>query len=136
MLRKDYIVRQFEELGKVLAVLAGLKLNKDWHKFEEEISKAVMRYTTVELKIVEESQVQEFEKDIVQSNALNIEQKKMLARLLFEKLSVLLENDSRSDKTEQLKIKCERLYTFISQQLTQSEFDLDAYYKLQFLRQI
>ncbi|MBL7933853.1 MAG: hypothetical protein JNL60_18260, partial [Bacteroidia bacterium] len=91
MYRKDYIQRQFEEFGKVLASLLLLKRQKNWEEFEKEISIAFLTYTAQNSEALENSDLESFANNIVNSKTLSFQQKKILANLLFEKMNYYLE---------------------------------------------
>jgi hypothetical protein len=135
MLRKDYILKQFEEFGKVMALILSFKRSNDWEKFEEEIQAALQRFTSLEPAFVESLKEEEFEEKILKNPALSFEQQKILADLLFEKLNYYMEKNDR-EKYIDLKNKCSKLYQFIVENLTQNEFDLNAYYKLELLKKM
>jgi hypothetical protein len=135
MQKKDYIVRQLEELGKVMAVIYGSKQNAEWEKFEKEIAEAVMRFTSLEINHVESLDESAFSKNILKSPSLSSEQQKILADLLYEKLNYYL-TKNETEKYLQLKDKCIRLYELINSDKTQNEFNLDSHYKLEFLKKI
>ena len=135
MLRKDYIQRQFEEFGKVMAVILSFKKENDWEKFEKEIREAVLRFTSMEISYVEGLDDEGFEKEILKRPDLSSEQRKILADLLFEKLNYYL---VKNDKGNYLALgcKCLKLYRNIRDNFTQNEFNLDVHYKLEFLKKI
>ena len=131
MHKKDYLQRQFEEFGKVLATLLSFKRNGDWEKFEEEIALATQKFTTLELTLLEALNEVDFKVKTF-STALSYDQKKILANLLFEKMNSYLERN-QTEKFIDLKAKCLALYTHLTSELTHNEFDLEAHYRLEFL---
>jgi hypothetical protein len=133
MIRKDYIQRQFEEFGKVLASLLSLKKNRDWEAFEKEIELASQTFTSFELKALEELSLDDFEKKI-QSTPLAYDHKKMLASLLFEHMNAYQER-GETEHYEQLKKKCFVLYTALAEDLTHNEFDLETHYRIKLLQE-
>jgi len=134
MLKKDLLVRQFEEMGKVLAALLSFKRNKEWDLFEKELGEAVKRYTPLEIGAVEDMESEEFEKQIIVDDKTNFEQKKILATLLFEKMNFYL-SQGRNNEYTRLKEKCLRLYEYLANDLTENEYNLDIHYKLRVLRE-
>ncbi len=135
MQKKDYIVRQFEEFGKVMAAILGFKKENDWEKFEKEIAEAAQKFTLLEVSYVETLDAEGFEREVLRHPQLTLEQKKILADLLFEKLNFYLEKD---DKERYLKLKdqCLLIYTHIHENFTENEFDLNVHYRLNFLNKI
>ncbi|MDX2174830.1 MAG: hypothetical protein SFY56_17130 [Bacteroidota bacterium] len=132
MLKKDFIVRQLEEFGKVMAVIFGLKKDKDWHTYQNEINNAALKFTSFGLDYVESLNQTDFEKEILNHSTLTPEQHHILADLLFEKLNYYLSIED-AIKSEDLKQKCKKLYLLLQNNQTQNEFNLDIHYKLTFL---
>jgi hypothetical protein len=133
MLKKDLIVRQLEEFGKVLAVILGLKKQNDWDKFQKEIQEAALKFTNLEINDIENFTEFDFEKKILDHPTLLLDQKKILADLLFEKLNFYAQNNNE-EKYLSLKAKCLVLYQHIQNNHTENEFDMNVYYKLNILK--
>jgi len=135
MLKKDFIIRQLEEFGKVMAVIFGLKKDKDWLNYQNEINNAALKFTSHEIDYVEKLTQTDFDKEIINHATLTPEQLHILADLLFEKLNYYLSiNDA--PKSEDLKQKCKKLYLHLQNNQTQNEFNLDVHYKLSFLENL
>ena len=133
MLRKDFIIRQIEEFGKVLALIIGFKKQNEWTKFEEEIKNAIQKFTSLEMNEIENLNIDFFVSEIVNREGLSLDQKKIIANLMYEKLYFYLfknENENYS----QLKAKCLLLYLHLNENFTTNEFDLDVHYKLSMLQ--
>jgi hypothetical protein len=133
MLRKDFIIRQIEEFGKVLALIIGYKKQNEWTKFEEEIKNAIQKFTSLEMNEIENLNIDFFVSEIINREGLSLDQKKIIANLMYEKLYFYLfknENESYS----QLKAKCLLLYLHLNENCTTNEFDLDVHYKLSMLQ--
>ena len=77
MLKKDLILRQLEEFGKVMAVILSLKKGKDWDNFEKEISEAALKFTTLKIDNVESLTETDFEKEILNHPSLKHDQLKI-----------------------------------------------------------
>jgi|APGre2960657423_1045063.scaffolds.fasta_scaffold06405_2 hypothetical protein len=133
MLRKDFIIRQIEEFGKVLALIIGFKKQNEWTKFEEEIKNAIQKFTSLEMNEIENLNIDFFVSEIINREGLSLDQKKIIANLMYEKLYFYLfknENENYS----QLKAKCLLLYLHLNENCTTNEFDLDVHYKLSMLQ--
>ena len=133
MLRKDFIIRQIEEFGKVLALIIGYKKQNEWTKFEEEIKNAIQKFSSLEMNEIENLNIDFFVSEIVNKEGLSLDQKKIIANLMYEKLYFYLfknENENYS----QLKAKCLLLYLHLNENCTTNEFDLDVHYKLSMLQ--
>ncbi len=135
MLKKDFIIRQFEEFGKVMAIIFGFKNKKDWLNFEKEIKNATQKFTNLEINYLEELSLSDFEIELFNKPTLNTTQLHILADLLFEKLMYYLSIELNNN-TNILKQKCTLLYNLINSNQTQNEFNLDVYYKLTFLKKL
>lgn len=134
MLRKDLIMRQFEEFGKVLSQILGFKREKDWEKFEKEVQKAFNQFTSLELEHIERLNESDFEAEVLKHPSLTFEQKKIMAALLFEKMNYYLEQNQEGYLA--LKSKCMMLYSHIQDNFTENQFDMDVHYKLEFLKSL
>lgn len=133
-LRKDYIQRQFEEFGKVLAVILRFKLDKDWDNFEKELYAASRKFTSTELDMAENLSAEEFASQVLLRKGMELDEKKILARLLFEKLEYYVATGDQ--RATPLKTRCEQLYTYLLHNMTENEFDLDVHYKLELIRKM
>ena len=132
MLKKDYIIRQLEEFGKIMAIILNYKKLQDWDKFENEINATSLKFTTIQINQLEKFNEDDFMKEILNNTPLSQDQLKILADLLFEKLNLYAQkNDTISYNN--LKLKCVLLYKHIQNQLTHNEFDMNVYYKLEIL---
>jgi hypothetical protein len=128
-------MRQFEEFGKVMAVIFGSRKQNDWEKFEKELNEAALKFTSFETETVEAMSLQELETKVLRHPTLLPEQKKMLADLLYEKMLFYTEKNEL-EKSDALKRKCAALYQDFMSGLTENEFNLDLHYKLEFLKKM
>ena len=135
MIKKDYLMRKFEDFGKALALLFQMKRDQEWEKFDKEISEIAKKFTSLELKNVELLDEMDFANDILQREGFEQEHKMMLAALLFERMTYYLETDEQNNYLN-LKNKCLKLYEHIRDNFTENEFNLDVYYKIEFLKKI
>ena len=133
MLRKDFIIRQIEEFGKVLALIIGYKKQNEWTKFEEEIKNAIQKFSSLEMNEIENLNIDFFVSEIVNREGLSLDQKKIIANLMYEKLYFYLFKNE-TENYSQLKAKCLLLYLHLNENFTTNEFDLDVHYKLSMLQ--
>jgi hypothetical protein len=132
MIRKDYLVRQLEEFGKVIARLRSLIAGQDRRKFEEELEEAFRTFTTLQVEKIEKLDIAGIKEQVINHESLSQDQKKMVADLLFEKLILLLgENDA--ENTGRLRENCLLLYRHLLDNYTQNEYNLDTHFKVRFL---
>lgn len=119
----------------MLALLLSLKNKRDWDDFEREIREATQKFTSLEIKQIEALSEENFSQKIIVDNSLSHEQQKILANLLFEKMSFYAEK-GLEEEYEKLREKCIVLYDHIKTNYTQNEYDLDVHYKLELLKKI
>ncbi len=133
MLKKDFLVRQLEEFGKVMAVILGFKKQQDWDNFEKEMQAAILKFTSLELNAIENLNDTEFKDQILNHPSLTQDQLKIMADLLFERMNFYaIKNDEENYK--KLRSHCTLLYTHIQNNLLENEFDMNVYYKLEMLK--
>ena len=135
MQKKDFIVRQLEEFGKVMAVILSFKKENDWDKFEKEIAEAAQKFTQLDVRRIESLDPPTFDHEILHHPDLILDQKKILADLLFEKMNFHLEKNDHM-AYQHVRANCLALYTHIRANFTENEFDLNVYYKLEYLIQV
>ncbi|MBI3519280.1 MAG: hypothetical protein HY062_07975 [Bacteroidetes bacterium] len=135
MLKRDYLVKQFEEFGKVMAVLLGLKRDSKFSEFSDLINESVKKYTATEINYVESIDDGNLTTTLTQEKKLNDEQLKILADLLFEKGNYY----SATNHQEQASANCYKkaflLYLFLKEHATMN-YSLDMHYKLELLEKM
>lgn len=135
MLRKDYIQRQFEEFGKVLATILGYKQKGDITNFELEIDKAVKTFTGFEITDLLNMTDESFKELIKASQHLKPDQVKTLADLLYERSFVF----DAANNQQQLITTLERsyfLYQWYAGNLTTNEFNIEVNYRMSLIHKI
>ncbi len=135
MLRKDFLQRQFEEFGKVLAALLGLKKSGDMVNFEKEIENAVKTFTSLELDELLKMNLEAFEKMVKANETLRPDQIRILADLFYERSFVF----DKPEQTEQMKDMLSRayfLYKRYTDELTANEFNLEVTYRIRMITEI
>jgi hypothetical protein len=135
MLKKDYLQRQFEEFGKVLATILGFKKSGDTQSFENEIEKAVKTFTALELNELLKMDLGSFEKMVSSNETLTPDQIKILADLFYER-SFLFDKQERADEMKDMLCRAYFLYKRYTQELTTNEFNLEVNYRLQMITEI
>ena len=135
MHKRDYLVKQFEEFGKVMAILLGLKRDKNYPKLFELINESIKKYTSSEVNYVESIINEQFIDILTIEKKLNDEQLKMLADLLFEKANYYF-NSQQNSELKLKGINCYKksyvIYLFLKEQTTLT-YSLDMHYKLELL---
>lgn len=135
MLKKDFLQRQFEEFGKVLATILGFKKNGDLANFEKEIESAVRTFTSLELEGLLKMDLETFEKMVKDNETLRPDQIKILADLFYERSFVF----DKPEQVEQMKDMLGRayfLYKRYTAELTANEFNLEVSYRLRMITEI
>jgi len=133
MHKRDYLVKQFEEFGKVIAILLGLKRDGKLTELSELIQESLKKYTALELEFVESIQ-DELISTLTDEKKLNDEQLKMLADLLYEKAEyyAMSTNDPASLNCYK---KAYTIYLFLKEHATLT-YSLDMHYKLEILQKM
>ncbi len=134
MHKRDYLVKQFEEFAKVMAVLLGLKKDGKYNELEELIKTSVTKYTSTEINYVESIDDSVLINTLVEDKKLNDEQLKILADLLFEKAEFYSHHHQTLEASNCFK-KAKNIYIFLKDNATLS-YSLDMHYKLEILNKI
>jgi hypothetical protein len=132
MYKKDYLQRQLEEFGMVMAVLFGLRKNKDLTAYNKELALAFTKYSPFTPEQLEPLAREDFIDQLNVQFGSNTKALHMLADLLYEKLNFYLETEE-TEKAKGLRIKCLYLYALLQENLSENEFNLDIHYRLNFL---
>ena len=132
MLKRDYLVKQFEEFGKVMAILLGLKKDEKFTELSNLINESLKKYTALEIEYVESLENENFISILTQEKKLNDEQLKILADLLFEKGSHYFATNSTETQFNNCYKKSFLIYSFLKNHATLN-YSLDMHYKLEIL---
>lgn len=135
MLRKDFLQRQFEEFGKVLASILGFKKSGDMLNFEKEIERAVKTFTALELSELLQMNLGSFEKMVKLNNDLRPDQVKILADLFYER-SFVFDKPEQAEQMKEMLARAYFLYKRYSEELTVNEFNLEVNYRVQMITEI
>ncbi len=133
MLKRDYLVKQFEEFGKVMAVILGLKRDGYFPELLNEIEKSLQKYTTLEIEFVESLPNKSLIETLTQEKKLNDEQLKILADLIYEKAEYYLSTNSPKESSTNCYKKAYLIYLFLKNNATLN-YSLDMHYKLDILK--
>lgn len=135
MFRKDYIVRQFEEFGKFLAIVMGLKTDSKFVELEELINTSALKFTNIEIKIAEGLP----NKDLIQLLTENYELKeanlKMLGDLLYEK-GIGYSKQLKEVEADNAFTKALIIFEFIKENSLEIDFSLDMHFKINSIKQL
>ena len=132
MYRRDYLVKQFEEFGKVLGIILGLKREGNLSQLNEMISEAAQKYAATEIDYVESIPDELLLKTLIEEKKLTDEQLKMLADLLFEKAEYYLNSGLPETQSHNCYKKTFLIYSFLKENATLN-YSLDMHYKLELL---
>ncbi|MES2514653.1 MAG: hypothetical protein V4580_10940 [Bacteroidota bacterium] len=134
MHKRDYLVKQFEEFGKVMAVLLGLKKDGNQPDFLNLINESVKKYTATEIEFVEALNDDHLTHVLTNEKKLNDEQLKMLADLLYEKAEYYIHAGNHMAATNCYK-KALAIYLFLKENATLT-YSLDMHYKIEILHKM
>ena len=135
MLKRDYLVKQFEEFGKVMAVLLGLKKDGLYPELTDAIDDALRKYTALEIIYVESISNENLIETLTQDKKLNDEQLKMLADLMFEKGEYYTSVNSPEEVYNNCYKKANIIYLFLKEHATLN-YSLDMHYKIEVLKKM
>lgn len=134
MHKRDYLVKQFEEFGKVMAVLLGLKKDGDFPEFLNLINESAKKYTQTEIEFVESIQDDTLINILTADKKLNDEQLKIVADLLYEKAVYYLSQSLELEVINAYK-KSYLIYLFLKENATLT-YSLDMHYKIEVLNKM
>lgn len=132
MLKRDYLIKQFEEFGKVLGVILGLKKEGNLSQLNEMIREAAQKYAATEIDHVEMIPDDLLMSSLIDEKKLTDEQLKMLGDLLFEKAEYYLAANAPEEQSLNCYKKSKLIYSFLKDHATLN-FSLDMHYKLEIL---
>lgn len=135
MLKRDYLVKQFEEFGKVMAVLLGLKKDGFYTELNDTIDEALRKYSSLEINYVESISNENLIETLTQDKKLNDEQLKMLADLMFEKGEYYTSVNSPEEVANNCYKKAHIIYLFLKENATLN-YSLDMHYKIEVLKKM
>jgi hypothetical protein len=81
---QDYIIRLLQQLGAVLAAIAGKKTSGDLAGAEQEIAEQCLRHTGLPLVVVKQSSPEDLAALLAMGGALQVPRALLLAELLRE----------------------------------------------------
>lgn len=131
MHKRDYLVKQFEEFGKVMGILLGLKKDGNFLDYLNLINDSTNKYTQTEIEFVEGINDQLLIATLTDEKNLNDEQLKILADLLYEKAEYYFNQSLESDADNCYK-KAYSIYIFLKENATLT-YSLDMHYKIEVL---
>lgn len=129
MIRKDYLVRQFEDFGKFMAIILGFRQQGQWSEHETKIKETLKQFTALEILSIEDLPNEAFFEQLQQKIKLNDDQLRITADLLYEKAYYYLQLNEWINAHNVLH-KAEILYKYIIDINQSSSFDLDMNFKL------
>lgn len=135
MLRKDYIVRQFEEFGKFLAIVMGLRTDSKFTELEELIATSALKFTTIEIGTAEQLSNETLVETLTEKYQLKEANLKMLGDLLYEK-GMSYCRQFQEEKAENAFQKALIIFEFIRNNSLEIDFSLDMHFKINSLKQL
>ncbi|MBP7808400.1 MAG: hypothetical protein KA163_03845 [Bacteroidia bacterium] len=135
MFRKDYIMRQYEEFGKFLAIVLGYKADSKFIEMEELINTSAFKYTNIEVEIAEKLPNKDFIQLLTENYELKEANLKMLGDLLYEK-GIGYSKQLKEKEAENAFQKTLLIFEFIKENSLESDFSLDMHFKMNSLKQM
>lgn len=134
MHKRDYLVKQFEEFGKVMGILLGLKRDGKFSELSDLINESLKKYTALEIDHAESIDDENLLTTLTEEKKLNDDQLKMLADLLYEKAEYYM-NSSQESLAINCYKKAKSVYLFLKDHATLT-YSLDMHYKLEILEKM
>lgn len=135
MFRKDYIVRQFEEFGKFLGIVFGLKANSQFTELEELINSSALKFTNVEIETAENLPDENLIETLTGKYHLKEPNLKMLADLLYEK-GMAYSKQFKENEADKVLKKALIIFEFVKENSLEIDFSLDMHFKIASLKQL
>jgi hypothetical protein len=135
MFRKDYIMRQYEEFGKFLAIVLGFKAESKFFEMEELINTSAFKYTNIEVEIAEKLPNKDFIQLLTENYELKEANLKMLGDLLYEK-GIGYSKQLKEKEAENAFQKTLLIFEYIKENSLESDFSLDMHFKMNSLKQM
>ncbi|MDF2453232.1 MAG: hypothetical protein K0S26_2736 [Bacteroidota bacterium] len=135
MHKRDYLVKQFEEFGRVMGVILGLRKENKFSELSELLSESVKKYTPTEIDYVESMKDEILIDILTQEKKLTDEQLKMLGDLLFEKGNYYSATHTTEIESNNCYKKSLVIYLFLKEHATLT-YSLDMHYKLEILEKM
>jgi hypothetical protein len=132
MLKRDYLIKQLEEFGKILGQILGLKKEGNLSQLNDMIREASQKYAATEIGFAETISDELLLATLIDEKRLTDEQLKMLGDLLFEKAEYYLAYNSPEAQSLNCYKKSYLIYSFLKEHAT-INFSLDMHYKLELL---
>jgi hypothetical protein len=134
MLRKDYIVRQFEEFGKFIALVFSLKKDNKHDEIGKLLDEAALKFTSSQLEDLENVSDEKL-LQIVSGGTFKDEQLKMLGDLLYEK-GLNYTSLIKPDESKNALGKALIIYNYIKSNALETDFSLDMHFKMKAIEQL
>lgn len=135
MFRKDYIMRQYEEFGKFLAIVLGFKAESKFFEMEELINTSAFKYTNIEVELAEKLPNKDFIQLLTENYELKEANLKMLGDLLYEK-GIGYSKQLKEKEAENAFQKTLLIFEYIKENSLESDFSLDMHFKMNSLKQM
>lgn len=135
MFRKDYIMRQYEEFGKFLAIVLGFKANQQFTELEELINTSAFKYTNIEIEIAERLPDKDLIRLLTENYDLKEANLKMLGDLLYEK-GIGYSKLFKEKEAENAFKKALIIFEYIRENSLESDFSLDMHFKINSMKQM
>lgn len=133
MFQRDYLMRQFEQLGQVLAKVMGFKERGDYKSAMEIIEESSQKMLQEQLDFFEELPDENFTEAILEKGTENLEYLHIAAELLFQKADIQLKENNEEKAISNLK-KSLMLFEYV--QMNDTTYSLDRDFKMETIKKI
>lgn len=133
MFQRDYLMRQFEQLGQVLAKVMGFKEKGDYKSAMEIIEESSEKMLKEQLDFFEELPDENFTETLLEKGTENLEYLHIAAELLFHKADIQLKENNEEKAISNLK-KSLMLFEYV--QMNDTTYSLDRDFKMEIIKKI
>lgn len=114
MSSKDYLLKQIQQLAKVLAVLMGLKEKGKYQQAADEVDHVLNDWFGLNTILIEELPENEFS-ELVKKRTKNIEEAKIVAELVYQQ-TIIFNKMEKYDKSAEWAAKALQLFCTVDEQ--------------------
>ena len=133
MFQRDYLMRQFEQLGQVLAKAIGFKDKNDYKSAMEVLEESSEKMLKEQLDFFNNIPDEEFVEKLLVKSENNLEYLHISAELLFQKGDILLQQNE-NEKAINLLRKSLILFEYV--QMNDTTYSLDRDFKIEAIKNI
>jgi hypothetical protein len=133
MSSKDYLTRYFQQLGKVMAILIGLREKQKYQLALDEVDLVLSSWFGLDNGVIDRLSPEELDEFLHNVPEMNIEKEKSIAELLYQK-AITYKAMEKDEEAHLIALKTLTLFKTIDQ--NSGEFSIDLQLKMAELDQM